>query len=136
MPSETLSDLQRKFFERGAFGIEEPEEADYVYASATSAAGATAVATLPAVAGKRNYLLGFVITSTNPAAAVNGVVTVTGLGTTLSFQFVESTTLGGKLVVQFSKPLPASALNTAIAVTLPAIATGGLGAVAAWGYVR
>lgn len=107
-----------------------------VTGSATGAAAAAVSASLPAVAAKTNYLTGFVVTATNPAAVVNGVVTVTGLVSgTLSFQFVEAVATGGQLVVTFDTPIPASAVNTAITANLPAITGGGAGAVAVFGYV-
>lgn len=52
----------------------------------------------------------------------------------LSYQFVEAVAAGGQLIVNFPTPLPASAVNTAIAVNLPAITSGGAGAVTVHGF--
>lgn len=103
--------------------------------SATGAAAAAVAATLPGAAGKTTYIRGFCVSTTNPAAAVSGIVTVTGLiGGTLSFEIVESVAQGGLLPISFGNAgLAASAQNTPIVVNLPAIAGGGAGAVAAWG---
>lgn len=105
-------------------------------ASATGSAAASVAATLTGAAGKTTYITGFSVTATNPAAAVNGIVTVAGvLGGTLSYQFVEPSTTGAQLIVNFTTPLPSSALNTNIVVTLPAITSGGAGAVTAHGFL-
>lgn len=106
-----------------------------VTASATGAAGATATATLPGVSGKTTYITGFTVTSGNPAATVVGLVTVTGaISGTMNYQFTESATLGGELIVTFPIPIPASAAAQAIAVIVPTIASGAVVAVTAYGY--
>lgn len=106
-----------------------------VGASATAAAALINAVTLPAVAGKTTYLRGFIITAGNVAAVVLGVVTVTGLAVgTQNFQFVETVGAGAVLSVEYPDLMAASAPNTAIVVTLPAIATGGVSAVAVWGF--
>ncbi len=131
--SKSIADIQREYFEEQS--AQDPDPADFIADSAAGIAAAAAVATLAAVAGRRNYLSGFVASATNPAAAVSGEITVTGIGgVTLRFKFVEAAAAGGLLTVQFSTPIPANADNTAIVVTLPAIATGGATAVAAWGF--
>ena len=112
-----------------------PFGATPVTASNTGAAAAAVSATLPAVAGKTTYLTGFCVTATNPSAAVNGIVAVTGtVSGGLSFQFVEGVGLGGQLCPSLPKPIPASAANTPIVVALPAITSGGAGAVTAFGF--
>ena len=132
--AQSLAELERLSLEGTPIP---PADAEFVGASGTGGAGASNAQSLPAVAGKKNYLLGFIVTTTQPATVLNGVVTVTGLSIgTLSFQIVESTAAGGQLVINFPRPLPASALNTAITVTLPAIVTGGSSAVAVYGFVR
>jgi hypothetical protein len=112
-----------------------PFGATPVTASASGAAAAAVSATLPAVAGKTTYLTGFCVTATNPTAAVNGLVSVTGtISGGLNFQFVEGVGLGGQLCPPLPKPIPASAANTPIVVALPAITSGGAGAVTAFGF--
>lgn len=133
--NQSISELQRAAYESQILGAAQTSE--LVGASATAAAGAANAQTLPAVAGKTNFLMGFVITTGQPAAVVNGVVTVTGLKIgTMSFQIVQSVNNGGSLDIHFPQPLPASAVNTAITVTLPAIVGGAVSAVAVYGFVR
>jgi hypothetical protein len=95
--------------------------------SATGAA-ATVAATIPAVAAKTNYLTGFEITAAGATAASVVSLSVTGLlGGTVTYTYaaVAGVTLGCvPLVVQFNPPLPASAVNTAIVVSLPSLGTG------------
>jgi hypothetical protein len=103
--------------------------------SATGAAAATVTATLPSVAAKTTALTGFIISCAPVAAVVSGVVTITGLiGGAASFVFVETVATGGLLGFTFPNPLVASAVNTAIAVVVPAIAGGSAVSVFAAGY--
>lgn len=91
-------------------------------------ANASAAATLTPGSTVTAYLAGFEITATGATVGLPVIATVTGiLGGTLSYIFsapagvlVDAT----PLVVEFSPPLPASAVNTAIVVTLPALGTG------------
>jgi len=103
-------------------------------ASGTGAAAAIAVATLAASVGRTTYLSGFCVTTANAATVENGLVTVTGTITgALDYEFVE-TVAGGQLCEQFNPPVPASGTDVPIVVTLPAIASGAAGAVAAYGF--
>lgn len=107
--------------------------------SSGNVANAAAVATLPAVAGQTEYISGFELTAAGATAALAVTATVAGLkGGTLSYTFVFPTgaTVGAlPLTVEFDPPLPASAPNTAITVTLPASGAGGTNATAsAHGY--
>lgn len=96
-------------------------------ASGNVAAGA-AVATLAAVAGRTTYITGFEITSSGATAAlvVNPTITGTVTGTlTYVYAAVAGVTLINQpLVVTFNPPIPASAINTAIVVTLPSLGAG------------
>jgi hypothetical protein len=100
----------------------------FVSSSSGNQANASAAATLAAVAGKTNFLTGFDVTAAGATAA--GVVTgtITGvLGGTRSFTFAVpagATVAATPLVVEFLHPLQASAVNTAIVVTLPALGAG------------
>lgn len=98
-------------------------------------AGNAGSANLAGTAGKTTYIRGFAVSSQVVAAAVGGVVTVTGLIVgTIHFQYVETVASGGLLIISFGNAgLAASAQNTAIAVNLPAIAGGAASAVSAWG---
>lgn len=105
--------------------------------SATGVAAAQVVATLTPVAGNLAYIQGFTVTALAPASTVGGLVTVTGVvGGPLNYQFTESATVGGLLQIDFPDPKGIVAANRggAITVTLPAIVSGGAGAVSAYGY--
>jgi hypothetical protein len=90
---------------------------------ANSAAGAT----LPGVAGKTTYITGFEITGSGAAAGLPVAVSLVGTGATLTYAYsaaagvlVENT----PLLIPFLPPLPASAANTPISVSVPALGTG------------
>lgn len=105
-----------------------PTGATPVAASSGNVANAAAVATLPATASVTNYITGFEITGAGSTAGLNVIVTVAGiLGGTLSFIFTAPTGVlvpAPSLVVAFPAPIPASAVNTAIVVTCPALGAG------------
>jgi hypothetical protein len=96
--------------------------------SSGNVANATASATIPAVAARTCYISGFEVTGAG--ATVGGVVslTITGLlGGTATYSVTAPTgaTVGlTPLVIEFNPPLPASAANTAIVVSLPALGAG------------
>lgn len=109
-----------------------------VTASATGAASA-ATATLPGVAGKTTYITGFQVTGGGATAGSIVVVTVTGiLGGTMSYDVAPPTgaAVGMQpLIVTFPIPIPASAVNTPIAVVVPSLGAGNTNsAVAAQGF--
>ena len=105
-----------------------------VTGSSGNVANANAVATLAAVAAKTTYITGFVLTAAGATAAGVVTATVTGVITgTMSFTFAvpAGATVGATpLVVNFPVPIPASAVNTAIVVTLPALGSGNTNATA------
>ena len=108
-------------------------------ASSGNVANANAVATLAAVAGKTTFITGFEVTSGGATTAALVTATVAGLlGGTASYTYGASAgalLANTPLMVTFNPPLPASALNTAIVVTLPALGLGNTNAtVAAHGY--
>jgi len=100
---------------------------------ATSATGANSIATatLPGVAGKTTYLTGLQFTTTGATAAVATSCNITGLlGGTETF--IASAPAGATLAAPpisfvFSPPLPAAAVNTAIACSIPALGAGHAG---------
>lgn len=117
-----------------------PPSATAVIASSGNVANASAAATLAAVASKTNYLSGFQITASGATVGADVSVTITGLlGGTITYTFnAPAGALVGAtpLVVTFPYPLPASAVNTAIVVTCPALGAGNTNATAnAQGYV-
>ena len=96
-----------------------------VLPSATATAGTAISATVPAVAGQTNWLLGFTLSSGAPATTATGLVTITGLqGGTLQFQFTQSSVLGGLLQIFLPAALPASGINVPIVVSLGTVAGG------------
>lgn len=111
-----------------------------VTASATATATNQCQASLPAdTTGKTTYITGFTCLSGFATTSVTTlVVTVAGTtGGTMSFQFTEplaAANFGGELVVSFSAPIPASAANTAITVTIPANANSGASSISVYGF--
>lgn len=91
-------------------------------------ANAQAQATLSAVAGKTNYLSSVTVSGGGSTAGAG--VTVTIAGTTGSSIFFPVMAPAGVLVplpglqLVFNPPIPASAANTAITATLPALGAG------------
>jgi hypothetical protein len=111
-----------------------PNGATQQGASATGAAAAQVQVPLPAVAGQYECFEHAIITSANPTSTVSGVVTVSDGTWTKSYQFVETTSLGGLLIVNLPTPFRATNQNSAITVTLPAITGGAAGAIDVSGY--
>lgn len=113
-------------FSSGAAGY--PIGATPVSASSGNVANAAAVATLPAVASKTNYITGFEITGAGATGAAVVLATLAGiLGGTATYVVVApagATTSITPTVVNFPMPIPASAVNTAITLTLPALGAG------------
>jgi hypothetical protein len=108
-------------------------------ASSTGLAAAANSATLPAdTTGKTTYLTGFSCVSHAPGAVVGTAatpITITGLsGGTWSIHFVENTTYGGELNVAFPQPIPASAANTAIVLSIPALTGGAVTSISMYGF--
>ena len=102
-------------------------------------ANANAAATLAAAAGKTTFISGFELTATGATVGLPVTATVTGiLGGTLSYTFAApagALLIATPLIVLFNPPLSASAVNTAIVVTLPALGGGNTNASAnAHGY--
>ncbi|HMD82603.1 MAG TPA: hypothetical protein VKE92_14910 [Anaerolineales bacterium] len=110
-----------------------------ITAASGNVANGSAVATLAASSTKTTYITGFEVTSGGATGGLNVIVTVTGTVTgTLSYihTFPAGAAVpANPLIVTFATPIPASAVNTTIVVTLPA---GGAGnthaAVVAHGY--
>lgn len=106
-------------------------------ANATGAAGAAITATMQPKSNMTPYLQGFVVTSQAPAATVSGTITVSGVvNGPLTYQFVESTTFGGELPVEYPDPKGIQGIGQGVPITiaLSAIASGGIPSIAATGY--
>lgn len=104
--------------------------------SNTGSAAAQLQVSLPASVGRITCLKNAVITSAAVAAVVSGVVTISDGTFTLNYQFVETVSAGGYMCLDFAEPLPASAANTAITVTIPAITGGAVTAIALVGHLE
>lgn len=92
---------------------------------------------MAAAVGVTNFLQQVLIASTNPTATVNGTFTINNLATgSRAITVVESSTMGGFYLVTFAQPLAASATNTAITLSVPAITGGASGIVQGIGYQK
>lgn len=121
-------------------GFGYPEDATPLHTGSGVVANAAATATLAAVASQTNYLTGFEITAGGATAAAIVTATITGLlGGTRSYIFgvpAGAAVIANPLVVQFAKPIPASAANTAIVLNVPALGAGNLACTAiAHGFI-
>jgi hypothetical protein len=109
-------------------GTELPAGGTAVGASSGNVANASAAASLAAVAAKTNYITGLEITFSGATAASVVLATVSGLlGGTETFVVAvpAGAAVGGTpIAIRFHPPHPASAANTAITVTLPALGAG------------
>lgn len=116
-----------------------PAGATPITAASGNVANAAGVATLSAVAGKTTYITGFTCTGSGATAGLPVNVTVVGtISGTLTYTAVAAV---GALVantplnIQYPVAIPASATNTTIVVTLPALGAGNTNAsVVAHGY--
>lgn len=116
-----------------------PIGATPITASSGNQAAGAAVATLAKATGKTTYITGFEITSSG--ATVGLVVNPTVVGTiTGTLTYVYAAMAGALLIntpltVSFNPPIPSSAVNTDIVVTLPSLGLGNTNAcVVAHGY--
>jgi len=114
------------------FGQAGGGQVTFVQASSTGAGGAV-TATLAGATNKVTSICGFVVTSGGGATAATLPVTVSGIGTTMTFEYVDPSTGQGVMGVALPTCIPASAANTSIVVTKPAGGTGTASAVSAWG---
>lgn len=100
----------------------------YLTASSGNVANASAAATLAGAASLTTYITGFQCTPGGATAAALVIVTVAGVITgTMSYIAgapAGVAVMGQPLIVQFPTPVPASAVNTAIVVTMPALGGG------------
>jgi hypothetical protein len=117
-----------------------PPNATPISASATGTTGAV-VATLAAVAGKTTYICGWSYQGSDATAGQSGTVVISGT-ITGSLNFAYPTLAAGATTPQpgplgnlFTPCVPASAANTTIVVTSPALGAGAtVAAVSAWGF--
>ena len=108
-----------------------------------NAVGSTGIiaATLAGVSSKTTYVCGFYYQGSNPTAAANVVIAITGIGA-LNGGFAYPTNAIGAttpqpppLVITFSPCIPANAANTAIVFTASGLGAGAtIASIASWGY--
>lgn len=112
-----------------------PSGAVQLTAASGNVANATAAATLAASATKKTYIAGFQCTPGGSTGAALVVVTVVGVVTgTMSYVVgtpAGATLIGTPLNVQFNPPVPSSAINTAVVVSMPALGAGNTNAACA-----
>ena len=105
-----------------------PSGATAITGASGNVANASAVATLAAAASVTTYITGFEVTGAGATAGLPVIVTVTGTVTgTLSFIAVAAVgalVANSPLIIEFPVAIPASAVNTAIVVTVPALGAG------------
>lgn len=91
-----------------------------------AAANAAATVTMPATAGRTNWLSAYVLWVGSAATAGVVSATISGLPTNLiTDDLTFTTTQGDRLIVQLPEPCPASAANVAIVATVPASGVSG-----------
>lgn len=104
-----------------------------VAAQSGNVAAAVATATLPAAPNRKTYIGGFECTGAGSTAGVAVNVTVSGLdpavvvGGTLTYVFTAPVGVlvpAPPLTVWFDPPLPASAVNATIVVSMPSLGAG------------
>jgi hypothetical protein len=99
-----------------------------ITATSGNEANTVATATLAAASGKTTYITGFEITASGATSGLAVTATVSDGTWTLNYAFVFPAGVllqATPLVVEFPEPIPASAADTTIAVSLPASGTGG-----------
>lgn len=96
--------------------------------SSGNVANATAAATLPAVAGKTNYVTGFVVSGSGATAGLPVTVTLAGVaGGTMSFTYcaaVGALVANQPLIVPFPEPIAATGPGVAVTLSCPALGAG------------
>ena len=117
-----------------------PSEAVQLIKSSGNVANATAAATLAAAALATTWITGFDMTALGSTAGSAQNATVSLGATTLSYAFsfpLGATVQAASLSIRFNPPLPASAPDLPITVTLPAGGSGNAhAAVNAYGYQK
>lgn len=116
----------------------DPRDIELEVSSANAAAANNQ--TLAAAVGRTTYITGFSVSGAGATAGSVIAVTITGPGVTLTYYVTVPAGAGvgvAPLVVDFSRPIPASAQNTAIVVNVPSFGAGNTQAAAtARGFQR
>jgi hypothetical protein len=100
-----------------------------VTASTTISSPGVCAVSLPAVAGKTTYVTGFQVVGTGANSATTVNATLASLIGSVTFTYsiavpTPNTAAITMLQVQFLYPIPASAANTAITLSVPSFGTG------------
>lgn len=100
-----------------------------VAASSGNVAAAIATATMPAVAAKTNFVDGFECAAGGATLGSDISITLTGTISSTNLTYTYSVPAGVllagvPLVVSFQHPIPGTAINTAISITMPSAGTG------------
>ena len=120
----------------GALLVEVTASQTPLLGSSSGAGAASNAASLASTAGLITYISGFEITAAASTAVVGGGVSVIGPATPLAYYFVDSAVNGGQLIVTYPDPIPASAANVPVTVSLAAITGGGPTAINVHGFQR
>jgi len=116
-----------------------PSNSTPIIGKSGNVGNASAVATLDSDAGKTTFLSGVLIAGGGATAAALVDVTIAGLlGGTVTYTHgavAGATAKNADVFLRFDPPLPASAVDTDIVVTCPALGAGNLkNTVTAWGF--
>jgi hypothetical protein len=118
-----------------------PTGATPVTAASGNVAASAATISLPAVSGRTNYVSGFSVTGLGATGAATLQITLGSLIGSVTQTYIYevpagATTAAPTLIVTFAPPLPASAANTAITLTVPSFGSGNTNASAnIWGFL-
>ncbi|CAL8981864.1 hypothetical protein RHODGE_RHODGE_03985 [Rhodoplanes serenus] len=123
----------------GSYAQQVPTWTVYQSKSSGNVANAAATATMSAVVDRTHYLCGFIIMSTGATAATVVNATISGLlGGTITLPYAvkaDPAAQNETVALDLAPCMPASAPNTAITLTLPALGAGNTNAaVAIYGY--
>lgn len=108
-------------------GSDYPAGATPIVGSATTTSNTSLVGTLAAASGKTTYIAGFDMTASGSTAPDTRTLVIAGVGTTLNYIFGFTTgnpAISTPMSMRFPRPIPASATNTAITVTMPLMPVG------------
>lgn len=147
VPNQRLNDIAQSLnsignaLSGGLVAALYPTGATPLVGSSGNVAASTATATLTGATGKTTYIEGFDITSSGSTTAAAVTVTVSdGVSAGLLFGYTYGTVAGvlvanAPLSIRFPRPIPASAQNTNIVVSLPSLGGGSARAIiAAYGF--
>lgn len=123
---------------RGGYASDFPSGATAVQATSGVVANASAVASMPAVSGRTNFITGLSVTGSGATTATIVGAALTGPATGMTWMYgvvAGASVKNPDLILSFTPPIPAGAANSALTLTVPALGSGNLYATAnIWGY--